>query len=260
MLRSHELVTEIRYSSNPWQIGLHGMLDFERVGSSANFLGEPNEVADSVRNIEQVVPWIQWRIPGVYIATLYAPMRTEISKEDPRNSYTSWSFRKTGRGVFLTAIQDNLFYLPNISSTAGLTFNWTNKKSASIQNDSSRLGVKASLDFPIAFNIRAQPFLKYDVEKYVLPRIKIDNITDANAMLLNRSDSVFGMGGQAYLDLNKSWRMSFVFNYESLQSTLSDFSGSKISYQGGLSYSWPVTRQVLRRLDRFSDSLTTEEN
>jgi len=68
MLRSHELATEIRYSMTPWQFGIHAMLDFERVGSSAGFLGAPNEVSDSVRNVEQVVPWFQWRIPGTYIA------------------------------------------------------------------------------------------------------------------------------------------------------------------------------------------------
>ena len=260
MLRSHELVTEIRYSLNPWQLGLHAMLDFERVGSSASFLGEPNEIADSVRNIEQVVPWAQWRIPGVYIATLYTPMRTEINKEDPRNSFTTWSMKNSGRGIFISAIQDNLFYLPKISSTAGLTLNWTNKKSASIQNDSSKLGMKASMDFPIAFNFRMQPYVKYDSEKYILQRIRIDNITDGAAELLQRTDSILGTGGQTYFDLNKNWRFSFQFAYESTQSTLSDFSGSRMSYQGGLTYSWPITRPVLRRLDRFSDSLTAEEN
>ncbi|MEY4065957.1 MAG: hypothetical protein RIR26_2165, partial [Pseudomonadota bacterium] len=158
MLRSHELVSEVRYSAAPFQLGLHGILDFERVGSSSSFLGEPNEVADSVKNMEQLTPWVQWRIPGVYIATFYAPMRTEINKEDPRNSYTTWSTKNAGRGIFFTLIQDNLFYLPKIASTAGLTFNFTNKKSASIQNDSSKWGGKASFDFPIAFNFRLQPY------------------------------------------------------------------------------------------------------
>lgn len=260
MLRSHELVTEVRYSATPWQAGLHAMLDFERVGSSASFLGEPNEIADSVRNIEQVVPWIQWRIPGVYIATLYSPMRTEINKEDPRNSFTTWSFQNKGRGVFMTAIQDNLFYFPKISSTANLTLNWTNKKSASIQNDSSRLGLKTGMDFPIAYNIRMQPYARYDVDNYILARVKLDNNAEGTAELLKRSDSIFGMGGTAYFDLSKNWRFSFQFNYESTQSSLSDFSGSKMAYIGGFAYSWPATRQVLRRLDRFVDPLTSEEN
>jgi hypothetical protein len=105
-----------------------------------------------------------------------------------------------------------------------------------------------------------QPYVKYDSEKYILQRIRIDNITDGAAELLQRTDSILGTGGQTYFDLNKNWRFSFQFAYESTQSTLSDFSGSRMSYQGGLTYSWPITRPVLRRLDRFSDSLTAEEN
>lgn len=260
MLRSHEIVSEIRYSKTPFQFGLHAMLEFERVGSSASFLGAPNEVSDSVRNIEQVVPWFQWRIPGTYIATLYTPMRTEINKEDPRNSFTTWSLQKSGRGLFITAIQDNLFYLPKISSTAGVTFNWTNKKSASIQNDSSRIGAKVSMDFPIAWNIRLQPYMKFDSDSYILQRIKINNITDGSATLVKRTDSIFATGGQAYYDLSRSWRFNFITNFESTQSTLSDFSGSKISFFGGFTYSWPLTRPVLRRLERFTDSLAAEEN
>jgi hypothetical protein len=260
MLRSHELVTEIRYSKNPWQFGLHAMLDFERVGSNAAFLGEPNEVADGVRNSEQVVPWVQWRIPGVYIATLYSPMRTEINKEDPRNSFTTWSLKNAGRGIFFSLLQDNLFYFPKISSTASVTLNWTNKKSASIQNDSSKFGIKTTMDFPIAMNIRMQPTLKYESENYILPRIKIDAASDAAAELVKRSDSILGTGLLTYLDLTKNWRFQFLFSYESTQSSLSDFSSSKMTYMGGLNYSWPVSRAVLRRLDRFSDSLTAEEN
>jgi hypothetical protein len=260
MLRSHELATEIRYSMTPWQFGIHAMLDFERVGSSAGFLGAPNEVSDSVRNVEQVVPWFQWRIPGTYIATLYSPLRTEINKEDPRNSYTTWSMRQVGRGVFISAIQDNLFYLPRISSTANVTLNWLNKKSASIQNDSSRLGARFSMDFPIAWNIRLQPFVRFDREEFIIQRIKINNITDGSASLIKRTDSIIGSGGQAYVDLSRNWRFVFNLNYESTQSTLSDFSGSKMAYQGGVTYSWPLTRPVLRRLDRFNDTLAAEEN
>jgi hypothetical protein len=260
MLRSHELVAEIRYSNSPFQMGIHSMLNFERVGSSANFLGAPNEVADSFRNIEQVVPWVQWRIPGTYIATLYSPMRTEINKEDPRNSFTTWSFQRAGRGIFLSAIQDNLIYFPKIFSTANVTLSWTNKKSASIQNDSSKLGVKTVMDFPIVWNIRMQPFFRYESEKFILPRIQINNQTDGSATLEKRTDSILGTGGQVYFDLNKNWRFSFALNFESNNSTLSNFAGSKMSYFGGLSYSWPLTRPVLRRLDRFSDSLSAEEN
>jgi len=260
MLRSHELVTEIRYSKTPWQFGVHAMLDFERVGSSAAFLGEPNEVADSVRNTEQVVPWAQWRIPGVYIATVYSPMRTEINKEDPRNSFTTWSLKNAGRGIFFSLLQDNLVYLPKISSTASVTLNWTDKKSASIQNDSSKFGLKGSMDFPIAMNIRMQPTLKYDSENFILQRIKIDAGSDNAAELVKRSDSILGTGLLTYFDLTKNWRFQFLFSYESTQSSLSDFSSSKMMYMGGLNYSWPISRAVLRRLDRFSDSLTAEEN
>jgi hypothetical protein len=260
MLRSHELVSEIRYSATPFQLGLHGILDFERVGSSSSFLGEPNEIADSVRNMEQLTPWVQWRIPGVYISTLYAPMRTEINKEDPRTSYTTWSLKSAGRGIFFTLIQDNLFYLPKISSTAGLTLNFTNKKSASIQNDSSKWGGKASFDFPIAFNFRVQPFFKYESENFILPRIKVENTSDGTARLETRSDSILGAGGQTYVDISRNWRFAFAIAYESTQSSLSDFSGSRMSYFGGFTYSWPLSRAVLRRLDRFSDSLTAEEN
>jgi len=260
MLRSHELVSEIRYSMTPFQLGLHAMLDFERVGSSAGFLGAPNEVADSVRNVEQVVPWVQWRIPGTYIATLYTPLRTEINKEDPRTSFTTWSMRSSGRGIFMSAVQDNLFYLPKIASTASVSLNMSNKKSASIQNDSNKLGIKFSMDFPIAWNIRMQPFLKFDRETFILQRIKIDNITDGSATLVKRVDSILGSGGQAYYDLSRNWRFNFIFNYESTQSTLRDFSGSKMSYMGGFTYATPLTRPVLRRLDRFTDSLSAEEN
>lgn len=260
MLRSHELVTEIRYSMTPFQFGLHAMLDFERVGSSARFLGAPNEVSDSIRNVEQVVPWFQWRVPGTYIGTLYTPLRTEINKEDPRISFASWSLSKAGRGVFATVIQDNLFYLPKISSTASLALNLTNRKSASIQNDSRRLGARFSLDFPIAFNIRIQPFLRYDRESYILQRIRINNSTDGSATLVERADSILGSGGQVYFDLSRNWRFNFILNFESTQSTLSDFSGSKMSYIGGVSYALPQSRAVIRRLDRFTDSLSAEEN
>jgi hypothetical protein len=260
MLRSHELVSEIRYSKSPFQLGLHAMLDFERVGSNAGFLGAPNEVSDSVRNVEQVVPWIQWRIPGTYIATLYSPLRTEINKEDPRISFTTWSLRQAGRGVFISLVQDNLFYLPKISSTANLSLNLTNKKSASIQNDSRKFGAKFSMDFPIAFNIRLQPFIKYDRETFILPRIRINNATDGSATLIDRVDSILGSGGQTYFDLSRNWRFNFILGFESTQSTLKDFSGSKMSYVGGLSYSWPLSRSVIRRLDRFTDSLSAEEN
>jgi hypothetical protein len=260
MLRSHELVSEIRYSMTPFQFGLHAMLDFERVGSNASILGAPNEVSDSVRNVEQVVPWLQWRIPGTYIATLYTPLRTEINKEDPRTSFTTWSMSSAGRGMFMSVLQDNLFYLPKISSTASLTLNLTNKKSASIQNDSRKMGVKFSMDFPIAFNIRMQPFLKYDRENFILQRIRINNETDGSASLVERVDSIIGSGGQAYFDLSRNWRFNFTLGFESTQSTLSDFSGSKMTYVGGLSYAWPVSRAVIRRLDRFTDSLSAEEN
>lgn len=259
MLRSHELVAELRYSMAPFQFGLHAMLDFERVGSSASFLGAPNEVSDSVRNIEQVVPWVQWRIPKKYIATLYSPLRTEINKEDPRNSFTTWSLSAKGRGMFVTLIQDNLLYLPSLSSVAGLSLNWTNKKSASIQNDSSRLGARVSLDFPIAWDVRVQPFFKYDKEDYILQRIRINNTTDGSATLVKRSDSIIGSGAQAYLDLYKSWRLWFLFTGESTQSSLSDFSGSKLSFLGGFNYSLP-DNGALRRLNRFTDFLSAEEN
>ena len=260
MLRSHELVAEVRYSMTPFQFGLHGLLDFEFVGSRASFLGAPNEMTDNVRNVEQVVPWVQWRIPGTYIATLYSPMRTEINKEDPRTSFTTWSLKRAGRGIVFALVEDNLFYLPSISSTANLNVNYTRKKSASIQNDSNRMGARATLDFPIAWNIRMQPYIKYDRDTFVLPRIKIDNVKDGNATLQDRSDSIIGSGGTAYLDISKHWRFSFLVGFESTQSTLSDFSGSKMLFQGGLNYSWPLNRPVLRRLDRFSDSLSSEEN
>jgi hypothetical protein len=191
---------------------------------------------------------------------LYTPLRTEINKEDPRISFASWSLSKAGRGVFATVIQDNLFYLPKISSTASLALNLTNRKSASIQNDSRRLGARFSLDFPIAFNIRIQPFLRYDRESYILQRIRINNSTDGSATLVERADSILGSGGQVYFDLSRNWRFNFILNFESTQSTLSDFSGSKMSYIGGVSYALPQSRAVIRRLDRFTDSLSAEEN
>lgn len=160
----------------------------------------------------------------------------------------------------MSVLQDNLFYLPKISSTASLTLNLTNKKSASIQNDSRKMGVKFSMDFPIAFNIRMQPFLKYDRENFILQRIRINNETDGSASLVERVDSIIGSGGQAYFDLSRNWRFNFTLGFESTQSTLSDFSGSKMTYVGGLSYAWPVSRAVIRRLDRFTDSLSAEEN
>jgi len=259
-LRSHELVTEIRYSKKPWQFGVHAMLEFERVGSSSAFLGEENEIADSVRNIEQVVPWVQWRKPGAYIGTLYSPMRTEINKEDPRISFTSWSLSSAGRGIFFSAIQDNLFYLPKISSTAGATLSWINKKAASVQNDSSKLGLKLSMDFPIAYNIRALPQFKYEIESYILERISVSTTEDGSPSLAERSDEIIGTGVQLYYDYNKSLRLYFNLNYESTQSSLSDFSTSKLVYVGGIQYSWPLSRTVLRRIDRFSESLSSEEN
>jgi hypothetical protein len=260
MLRSHELVTEIRYSKRPWQFGMHAMLEFERVGSSSLFLGEENEIADSVRNIEQIVPWVQWRKPGAYIGTLYSPMRTEINKEDPRTSFTSWSATTAGRGLFVSVIQDNLIYLPRISSTIGATLSWLNKKAASVQNDSTLLGIKTSMDFPIAYNIRTQPYLKYEVENYILERISMAQTEDAKTSLAERSDEVIGSGAQIYFDWSKSVRLNFTLSYESRQSSLSDFSSSRLVYQGGILYSWPLSRTVLKRIDRFSESLSSEEN
>lgn len=259
-LRSHELVTEIRYSRRPWQLGVHAMLEFERVGSSSAFLGEENEIADSVRNIEQIVPWVQWRKPGFYIGTLYSPMRTEINKEDPRVSFTTWSLTNSGRGIFFSAIQDNLFYLPRISSTASITLNWINKKAASVQNDSSKLGIKMSMDFPIVNNIRAQPHFKYERENYILERISVASTQEGSATLAERSDEIIGTGAQLYYDYSKSIRLYFNLNYESTQSSLSDFSSSRLVYLGGFLYSWPLSRTVLRRIDRFSESLSSEEN
>lgn len=259
-LRSHELVTELRYSRKPWQFGIHAMLEFERVGSSSAFLGEENEIADSVRNIEQVVPWVQWRNPGSYIGTIYSPMRTEINKEDPRTSYTTWSLSNSGRGIFFSTILDNLLYLPKISSTAGATLSWINKKAASVQNDSSKLGLKMSMDFPIAYNIRAAPYFKYEKENYILERISVAATQDGTASLAERSDETIGTGAQLYYDYSKSLRLYFNLNYESTQSSLSDFSTSKLVYLGGINYSWPLSRAVLRRVDRFSESLSSEEN
>ncbi|MEY2987790.1 MAG: hypothetical protein RJB13_1311, partial [Pseudomonadota bacterium] len=259
-LRSHELVTEVRYSKKPWQFGIHAMLEFERVGSSSAFLGEENEIADSVRNIEQLVPWVQWRKPGAYIATIYSPMRTEINKEDPRSSFTTWSLTNAGRGIFFSAIMDNLLYLPKISSTAGATLSWINKKAASVQNDSSKLGIKMSMDFPIANNFRALPHFKFESENYILERISVAPDQSGAISLTERSDEIIGTGAQIYYDYNKGLRLYFNLSYESTQSSLSDFSTSKLIYLGGIQYSWPLTRTVLRRIDRFSESLSSEEN
>jgi hypothetical protein len=265
LLRSHEIAWDMRGLWNPFQAGLFSRLNFGRVGSS--FFGEPLEEVETVVVSENFVPYVSYKYDRFYRAQLSSPFRTEINREDPRLSNTTYSFSSKGRGRIFSLKLSNAGFIEPIESLVYLDLSHQQLKYASIQNDRVRNGASASVDFPVAFGIRVVPKLGYFKDEYLVNRPRIPGYTKKKATeLINtkaievaRNDTFLTLGLSVNWSIDDNSKLDLTLSRESNTSTLSEFNITRNELVLGYTYSWPTQSTVSKRVDRFTESPYAEE-
>ena len=265
LLRIHELAWDIRGLWNPFQLGLFSRLSFARVGSST--FGDKLEEAETVVSSENFVPYFSYKYERFYRVQFSMPFRTEINKDDPRFSNTTYSFSSNGRGRIFSFKLSNAAYIEPIESLVFLDLVRQQLKYASIQNDRIRNGVSSSLDFPIVFGIRATPRVGYYQDSYLVnrPRIpgytkkKAKDLINTKAIEAERKDTYLTLGLGVGWAIDENSKVELALSRESNTSSLPEFNQTRNEIRLGYTYSWPNSNTVGKRVDRFTESPYAEE-
>jgi hypothetical protein len=266
LLRSHELATDLRYVSDPFQAGVFSRFTIGRVGS--RLLGEDFEEARTVVKTENFVPYVSYKYGRIYRAQFSMPFRTEINEEQPILSNASYSLSTAGRGFLLSYNLSNGLFVPLINSLVYLDLFYQRFKYASIQNDRDQMGLAVSIDFPIIWRIRAAPKVVYYQQDFIADRVRIACFRkaagsgpecDENPSLLARNDSFLGSGGQIYFDWTPNSRFIGSFLFNRTTSTIPEFNIVEYLFTLSYNYSWPKTTLVQKRTQRFQENKYAEE-
>jgi hypothetical protein len=264
LLRSHELATDLRYVSDPFQAGMFTRFTLGRVGSKV--LGAEFEESRTVVKTENFVPYVSYKYGRYYRGQLSIPLRTEINEDQLILSNSSYSFSSTGRGFFLSYNFNNGFFVPPINSLVYADLFYQKFKYASIQNDRDQIGFAISIDFPVIWRLRAVPKVVYYRQNFVADRVRIpcfkrNSSTECaeNPVLIARKDTFLGSGGTVYYDVTESQRVSGNFLANRTTSTIPEFNIVEYLFTVSYQYSWPRTSQVQKRVQRFQENKYAEE-
>jgi hypothetical protein len=265
LLRVHEIAFDLRGIWNPVQAGLFTRLSWARVGSST--FGEKLEEAETVATSENFVPYVSYKYDRFYRAQFSIPLRTEINRDDPRLSNTTYSISSEGRGRILSFKLSNAGYIEPIDSLVFLDLFQTQLKYSAISEDRTRLGLSGSFNFPIVETVRASPKVGYFRENYIVNRARIPgyskekakDLINVKAEEVERNDNYLSLGLSLHWDFSANSRVELDVARESNTSSLPEFNKTTNFLKLGYTYSWPSQNMVSKRVDRFVESPYAEE-
>lgn len=266
MERNHSFVLDARYVNPTLQAGLHSRLSFQRAGST--IIGLSGESTETTSVTENFTPYLTLQWTPQYRVQLSSPFRTQIDRADPQLNNATYSFNQRGRGRLFSFKISNAVSLQSLRSRLYLDGFLTDYKYGSILYDRTRTGASLSFDFPVLPFLRAVPKASVYQDSYIVKRVRILNTggdqsgtaqTGELPRISGRSDNGKAYGCDLVLDFGKQWRSKAAFLMENVSSSIREFNSTRTTFEAGLSYAWPSSAFVARRLSRFTDSTLAEE-
>lgn len=255
LIRTHEFTLDTRYVVGQIQLGLLSRLWWARVGSST--FGSDAEVENASTSAvgENFVPYLSFRYEKFYQGEIAFPLQTELNKDDENLSNKTYDFTTRGRGRVFSYLFNNRFNFQKIRSILYSSLYYYEFKYNAVQFDKTRFGLNLSLDFPVAWKLRAAPRFAFYMDTFYLPRIRI-NQPDPE---VKRKDTALTFGFLGYIDFNKAHRLKGEFSVNSVESTITEHNSNLITFSFGYSWSFPNTLTVTRKIDRFKNDIFSEE-
>jgi hypothetical protein len=265
-LRNHHTSVDIRYLLGDFQLGWFARLSIGRLGSSILADKENLEETKTVTKSELFVPYVTYRFQKFYRGQIYFPLQVEVNSDEPRYSFSSYSFSGTGRGRFISVRNNNLFFISFIKTFINADLYYLNYKYSAITLDKNRTGISLGLDAPVYWDVRINPKFSYYTDTFPVKRARIPGYDkspgadkNAPAVLETQKNTFTAYGVGLYWDFLEVNRLGFDISYEKTQSNILENNKTDLIWKIGYSYSIPKTVTVLKRTQRFQDNHYAEE-
>jgi hypothetical protein len=273
MVRRHELASDIRYSEpSPIlgfqvNLGAQAYLAWARTGSK--ILGEKLELAETSYAEEGLSPYLLIRYGQQYRGQILMPFRTVVNKENPDETFATYSWSAKGRSRVFSFIFNNEMPLRGIDSALFFDFRLYQYKYSSLTLDRTQPSFSAALDFPVFGTLRARGMGAYEIERYYLPKVRIPGMHAKEgdgagpnssedmeeAQDFDRRDTKYSGGVRSYFDFGEklAHRLSVDFSMMKSFSTVAEYNAGKMLFMAGYRWALPSAAQVERRVERFQE-------
>lgn len=268
LIRTHSLASEMRgiiyenATGFATTLGLYSQINLKRQGSS--FLGEKDEVAETVSANEYFIPYAMFRFGAGYQSRIAIPFRTDIDRQDPLLSNSTYSFNNRGRGRLLSAVWLNELAFANLRSLLNADFFYLQYRYASITEDRDRMGAATKFEFPIWDRLRMIGRFLYGMDTFFLDKVRIPKSSSTGIGVpeeIERVDTTYKFSISAYYDFDRArhHRVNGRFNLAQTISTVAEFNTQANTIYLGYSYTLPRTGTVTRRVNDFDEDYYESE-
>lgn len=264
LLRTHSLALDSRYVYNNLQFGLFSRINIARIGSK--LIGDKLETSETAAISEQFVPYFGVKIDRYYRGEFSSPFKTEINKQDPRLSNSTYSWSPKGRGRVFSYQLRNAAYVPNIASIFYLDLFYLQYRFASLFEDKTKTGMFFSVDYPLWLKLRTKPKVHYFKENYIVERTRIPGFQKGSSLennnpaeLKKRTDSQIILELSIDYSISDRMRVEVFISKGEKKSTITEYNTSTTFFGMSYVYALPSVTISQRKVQRFQDNNFTSE-
>jgi len=225
-------------------VGVYTYYAIKRYGSQ--LLGGPGESATTAEVTENFVPYVFLNIDDVYKTWIYSPFLTDLNRQDPRTSYSTYSWYEVGRGeMFSVGWQHAGRFAKPYNTLVFANFEVSRQTWAILPNDRDVMtGSFSALWMPnTSWNVK--PAYSYSTSTFPVGWVRVEVTPDEDSLPYAnpRRDDV----NRASLDLEWKWDSTKTWTahvaWQDQQSNYSQFNTSFYSFQLEFNYFYPTFQE-----------------